>query len=105
MAIRAGGDAGRRREILDREGMWWAPVQTPDEVLADPQAWAGGGFVDVPDGSSTQTMINSPVDFLGTPSAPRAMPPTLGEHTDAVLTELGRDADTIAALRADGVVT
>ena len=29
--------------------MWWAPVQTTEEVLADPQAWAGGGFVDVPD--------------------------------------------------------
>jgi crotonobetainyl-CoA:carnitine CoA-transferase CaiB-like acyl-CoA transferase len=92
-------------DILDREGMWWAPVQTTDEVLADPQAWAGGGFVDVPDGSSTQTMINSPVDFLGTPSAPRGMPPELGEHTDEVLAELGRDAATIAALRADGIVT
>jgi crotonobetainyl-CoA:carnitine CoA-transferase CaiB-like acyl-CoA transferase len=91
-------------EALDREGMWWAPVQTTDEVLADPQAWAGGGFVEVPDGSSTQTMINSPVDFLGTPNAPRAMPPELGEHTDEVLAELGRDATTIAALRADGVV-
>ncbi|HSO95395.1 MAG TPA: CoA transferase [Acidimicrobiia bacterium] len=89
---------------LDREGMWWAPVQTTDEVLADPQARAGGGFVDVPDGSSHQTMINSPVDFLGTPNAPRGMPPDLGEHTDAVLRELGRDAATIAALRADGVV-
>jgi crotonobetainyl-CoA:carnitine CoA-transferase CaiB-like acyl-CoA transferase len=100
--------ATRTREewgaILDREGMWWAPVQTMDEVLADPQAWAGGGFVDVPDGSSNQTMINSPVDFLGTPSAPRGMPPELGQHTDAVLAELGRDPDTIAALRADGVV-
>jgi crotonobetainyl-CoA:carnitine CoA-transferase CaiB-like acyl-CoA transferase len=91
-------------EALDREGMWWAPVQTTDELLADPQAWAGGGFVDVPDGSSSQTMINTPVDFLGTPGAPRAMPPELGEHTDEVLAELGRDAATIAALRADGVV-
>jgi crotonobetainyl-CoA:carnitine CoA-transferase CaiB-like acyl-CoA transferase len=91
-------------EALDREGMWWAPVQTVDEVLADPQAWAGGGFVDVPDGSSTQTMLNSPVDFLGTPGGPRAMPPELGEHTDEVLAELGRDAATIASLRAEGVV-
>jgi crotonobetainyl-CoA:carnitine CoA-transferase CaiB-like acyl-CoA transferase len=91
-------------ETLDREGMWWAPVQTPDEVLADPQAWAGGGFVEVPDGDSTATMVNSPLDFLGTPSAPRAMPPELGQHTDEVLAELGRDADAIAALRADGAV-
>jgi formyl-CoA transferase len=30
--------------------------------------------------------------------------PAVGEHTGAILTELGRSADDIAALRADGVV-
>jgi crotonobetainyl-CoA:carnitine CoA-transferase CaiB-like acyl-CoA transferase len=90
---------------LDRAGMWWAPVQTPEEVLADEQVRAGGGFVEVPDGDTTATMINSPVDYLGTPAAPRAMPPELGQHTDEILTELGRDPATIAALRADAVVT
>ena len=91
-------------ERLDRENMWWAPVQTTDEVLGDPQAWAGGGFVEVSDGDGTATMINTPVDFVGTPARPRAMPPTLGQHTDEVLAELGRDADAIAALRAADVV-
>jgi crotonobetainyl-CoA:carnitine CoA-transferase CaiB-like acyl-CoA transferase len=90
---------------LDREGMWWAPVQTTEELLGDEQAWAGGGFVEVPDGDSTATMINSPVDYLGTPAAPRAMPPLLGEHTDEILAELGRDPATIATLRAEAVVT
>jgi len=91
-------------EVFDRENVWWAPVQNTDEVLADPQAWAGGAFVEVPDAGSTVTMINSPVDFLGTPGAPTAMPPELGEHTDQVLEGLGRDAEAIARLRADGVV-
>jgi crotonobetainyl-CoA:carnitine CoA-transferase CaiB-like acyl-CoA transferase len=91
-------------ERLDRENMWWAPVQTPEELLGDSQAWAGGGFVEVPDADGTATMINTPVDFVGTPAAPRAMPPTLGQHTDEVLAELGRDADAIAALRADEIV-
>jgi crotonobetainyl-CoA:carnitine CoA-transferase CaiB-like acyl-CoA transferase len=49
-------------------------------------------------------MINSPVDFVGTPGGPRAMPPGLGEHTDEVLGALGRDADAIATLRAAGTV-
>ncbi len=100
--------ATRTREewgvAFDREDMWWAPVQTPEEVLADPQVHAGGGFVDVPDAGGTTTMINSPVDYLGTPATPRAMPPELGEHTEEVLTELGRDPTEIARLRADGVV-
>ena len=37
--------------VFDREDVWWAPVQTTDEVLADPQVAAGGGFVEVPDGA------------------------------------------------------
>ncbi len=91
-------------EALDEAGMWWAPMQTPEELLGDEQAWAGGGFVEVPDGESTATMVNSPVDFAGTPASPRGMPPTLGQHTDEVLAELGWDAEAIAALRAKAVV-
>ena len=89
---------------LDREDMWWAPVQTTDEVLADPQAWAGGGFVEVPDDGSSVTMISSPLDYGSTPAAPRAMPPELGQHTDEVLGELGHDGPAIERLRNDGVV-
>jgi len=91
-------------EALDREDMWWAPVQTTDEVLADPQAWAGGGFVDVPDADGAVTMVNTPVDYGGTPAAPRSLPPALGEHTDEILTELGLDAAALAELRASGTV-
>lgn len=39
-----------------------------------------------------------------TPGATRWLGPTLGEHTDSVLATLGHDAESIAALRADGVV-
>ncbi len=91
-------------EIFDRENVWWAPVQTTDEVLADPQVRAGGGFVQVPEGDGSVTMINTSVDFGGTPGGPRAMPPDLGEHTDEILRDLGRDASAIGALRAKGVV-
>jgi crotonobetainyl-CoA:carnitine CoA-transferase CaiB-like acyl-CoA transferase len=89
---------------LDREDMWWAPVHTTDEVLADVQAWAGGGFVEVPDAAGSVTMVNTPVDYRGTPSAPRALPPELGQHTDEILAELGRDAAGISELRASGAV-
>jgi formyl-CoA transferase len=30
--------------------------------------------------------------------------PSVGEHTDAILAELGRSPDEIAALRADAVI-
>jgi len=89
---------------FDRENVWWARVQTVEELLADPQFLASGGLVEVPDGPSTATMVASPVDFAGTPWKPRSMPPELGEHTDEILGEIGRDEESIARLREDGVV-
>ena len=35
-------------DVFDREDVWWAPVRYADEVVADPQARAAGGFVTVP---------------------------------------------------------
>jgi crotonobetainyl-CoA:carnitine CoA-transferase CaiB-like acyl-CoA transferase len=89
---------------LDAEGVWWAPVQSTEEVLADPQAWAGGAFVEVPDGTGTTLMLNSPCDFAGTPIAARAMAPDLGAHTDEILAELGLDPGAIGHLRRSGAV-
>jgi crotonobetainyl-CoA:carnitine CoA-transferase CaiB-like acyl-CoA transferase len=92
-------------ELFDAEqDLWWAPVQTAEEVVADEQVHAGGGFVDVPDGGTTTKLPATPVDFGGTPWAPRAMAPEAGAHTDEILSELGRDASQIAALREKGVV-
>jgi crotonobetainyl-CoA:carnitine CoA-transferase CaiB-like acyl-CoA transferase len=84
--------------------LWWAPVQNHEEVLADPQVHAAGGFVEVPDGEGSTLLPATPVDFAGTPGAPRAMAPQLGQHTDEILSELGRLPEQIAALRAQKTV-
>jgi crotonobetainyl-CoA:carnitine CoA-transferase CaiB-like acyl-CoA transferase len=78
--------------------MFWAPVQDVDDVLADPQTWAAGGFVDVPGPDGTTPMIATPVDFAGTPWSPRWVAPDIGEHTRDVLRELGRTEEQIDAL-------
>lgn len=76
--------------IFDTEpDFFWAPLNTIEDLVADPQFHAAGGLVDVPDGSSTTTMVATPVDFHGTPWAPRSMAPELGQHTGEVLGELG----------------
>jgi crotonobetainyl-CoA:carnitine CoA-transferase CaiB-like acyl-CoA transferase len=92
------------RIFAAEEELWWAPVHSVDEVLADPQVAACGGLVDVPDGPSTTTFPATPVDFSSTAWAPRWMAPALGQHTDEVLAELGKGAAAIAELRRGGVV-
>jgi crotonobetainyl-CoA:carnitine CoA-transferase CaiB-like acyl-CoA transferase len=79
-------------------------VQTVDEVVDDPQARAAGALVEVPDDGGTATMVATPVDFADTPWQPRSMPPELGQHTDAILGELGMTNDEVKALRERGVV-
>jgi crotonobetainyl-CoA:carnitine CoA-transferase CaiB-like acyl-CoA transferase len=86
------------------ENLWWAPVQTVQEVLQDPQAHAAGGFVEVPDGEGTTLLPATPVDFGGKPCAQRNMAPAHGADGDAILAELGRGPDEIEVLRAAGIV-
>jgi len=91
-------------QMFDRENVWWAPVQSVEEVIEDPQVRDGGGFVDVPDDGGAATMVATPVDFADTPWEVRSMPPDLGEHTDEILAELGVSADDIVQYRNRGVV-
>jgi crotonobetainyl-CoA:carnitine CoA-transferase CaiB-like acyl-CoA transferase len=90
---------------LDAAGMWWAPVQTVEELLEDPQAHAAGLFVDVPQADGrTAPAIASPLDFSDTTWAVEAPAPECGQHTELVLLELGYDWDEIAALREKGAL-
>ena len=90
--------------MLDREGVWWAPVQATHELIDDPQAGAAGCFVDIEhaDGA-TGRGVATPVDFQGTRVTPGPWP-EMGRHTEEVLLELGYDWDAIIELKEAGAV-
>ena len=93
---------------LGAAGVAAGPCYTDEEVVNDPHVAERGMLVEIPrpDGVEQPVLTpGNPVKLSGTAEGPETGPPRLGEHTDAVLTEvLGLDAATLAALRADGVI-
>jgi crotonobetainyl-CoA:carnitine CoA-transferase CaiB-like acyl-CoA transferase len=67
---------------------FWSPINSIEDVIADDQFHSAGGVVYVPDDDAGVPMVATPVDFHGTPWAPRAKAPGIGEHSDEILREL-----------------
>jgi crotonobetainyl-CoA:carnitine CoA-transferase CaiB-like acyl-CoA transferase len=76
------------RERFDREGVWWAPVHTPAEVVVDPQLLVNNGVVEVEGGAMRS--VNGPVTFSDVVANPAIAVPKLGDHTAEILDELTR---------------
>jgi crotonobetainyl-CoA:carnitine CoA-transferase CaiB-like acyl-CoA transferase len=79
-------------------------VQSVAEVIADPQV-AANGYVDEVnlDGGQSYRLPTVPVQF--DEQAPRLRrAPEHGEHTEALLLELGYDWDRISKLTEQGVI-
>jgi crotonobetainyl-CoA:carnitine CoA-transferase CaiB-like acyl-CoA transferase len=91
--------------LLEAQDVPFAPIQTIPEVMDDPQVRHLGTFYEQPQTSLGRVVgINRPVWIDGGRDVGILPPPALGEHTDAVLGELGYGAAEIAALRARKIV-
>jgi crotonobetainyl-CoA:carnitine CoA-transferase CaiB-like acyl-CoA transferase len=84
------------------EDVWWDPVQTAEQALADPLVRAAGVLRDV-EGDERQT-IATPVDFSDLPDRPAGRAPEAGEHTEQILLENGYDWEAIGELKQAGVI-
>jgi len=87
-----------------------APANTAREIVASEQLAARRFFVDVdhPGRGALRLpgafAVSTSADPEATAIAVRGPAPRLGEHTAAVLAEIGVDGDGLARLRAEGVV-
>ena len=92
------------RTILSRQQGPWEVVQHVGEIKDDPQVKANGYLqtVDYGDGRKL-AMVSVPMQFDEAPLPARAAP-DLGADSDAVLTELGYDEESIINLKVAGVV-
>ena len=102
----------RTRQVADwlarlkTAGIPCGAVRDLDQVFTDPQIIERAMVValDHPIAGAIR-QLGVPVKLGGTPGTVRTPPPTLGQHTDAVLRDdLGFDAAEIARLHADGAV-
>jgi crotonobetainyl-CoA:carnitine CoA-transferase CaiB-like acyl-CoA transferase len=82
------------------------PVLDVDQVLEDPQVKAREllKYVDYPGLAKPVPLADTAVRLSASPGGIRHRAPTLGEHTNEVLLELGYSAQEIETLRKDEVV-
>ena len=101
----------RRRttvEWVDRllaAGVPAGPIYSMREVMEDPQVRHREMVIELEHPRAGRIRVNGvPVKLSDTPGAVTSPPPMLGEHSEAVLRELGCAAEEIAALRREGVI-
>src|SRR5688572_25801894 len=90
---------------LTEAGVPCGSVRDIAEVMTDPQL-AARRMIEAVEHAALGPLkvLGVPIKLSGTPGSVRSAPPSLGQHTDAVLEELGIDRAAIDTLRRDGVV-
>jgi crotonobetainyl-CoA:carnitine CoA-transferase CaiB-like acyl-CoA transferase len=91
---------------LERAKIPAGPLHSPQQALEDQHIRAAGLLqdTDYPGLARPAPLAPMPVDLSETPGRFRHRAPTLGEHTDAILRELGYSHGEIAGLRERQVI-
>lgn len=90
---------------LDAAGVPAGAINSVAQVFEDPQVKHRGMLKSVPHPSGVMLpQVGTPMRFAEAQLPDCAAPPTLGQHSDDILQELGYDGSAIAALRTSGAI-
>ncbi|MDP2730667.1 MAG: CoA transferase [Dehalococcoidales bacterium] len=91
-------------ERCRQQHLIFSPIQTPAEVITDPQAQANDFFVDLPHPAGAMKILASPTKFHQNPASVRSIAPEVGQNTEEILLELGYSWEDIAGLKDQEVI-
>ncbi len=96
-------NAAELAALFERVGLPFAPIRKPEELYQDEHLLSTGGLADItlPDGEragQTAKTTLFPFTMDGQRLGVRLQPPTQGQHTTQVLTDLGYSVEAIDAL-------
>ena len=93
------------REVFDKAHITYGAILDPGEVVNDPQLRANNIVVPLEGAEGKLTLtVSSPMQVHGIEKEPARRAPSLGEHNDEILRELGFDPAQIEKLQAGGTV-
>src|SRR6218665_2339575 len=106
---RAGYGAGELAAIFEQRGLPFAPIARPEQLFDDPHLNATGGLADItlPDGERAGQTVRTallPLRMAGQRLGVRSPPPVLGQHTAALMAELGYTPEQVQALQGKQAV-
>ena len=93
-------------EAMEEVRLPAGPILSPQEVLEDPHIAAKGLFqpLEYPGLSAPAPVMRTPVELSETPGEIRSRAPTLAEHTDEIMKELGYSESDIQALKGKRII-
>ncbi|MDM0039634.1 CaiB/BaiF CoA-transferase family protein [Variovorax sp. J22G21] len=90
--------------VFEKNELPFAPITRPQDLFEDPHLNASGGLAPIRmnDGSTSKVPL-MPFTLGGERPGVRLQPPLLGEHSDALLKEVGYGDQEIAALKQNRI--
>lgn len=92
-------------KVMEDAGVPCGRIRTVDQVLTDPHVDIREMVVEIEHATAGMIKLTGvPTKLSLTPGAVSAPPPTLGQHTDQILAELGYTENEISELHQQGIV-